>query len=169
MIILYLSYFMSILNYLSNLYNIPDDINNKIENYIIFPQNKNLLDDIKNLKIMKDKIYNEYNEQGYIQNNDMLDEYNINSQFDTDLLYYFNDLKLYSEIITENNIDKVERLFVYNLKKEKYGEKRTLDNFHINFKIPILSRINRYLACLTIDERDDFFEYIKIPELEIIN
>ena len=76
-------------------------------------------------------------------------------------------LKLYSEIITKNNINKVERLLVYNLKKNIYGEKRALDNFHINFKIPIISRINRYLACLTIDERSDFFEYIKIPELEI--
>lgn len=158
---------MSILNKLSYLYNIPDDITNKIENYIIFPQNKNLLNDIKNFKIMKDKIYNEYSEQGFIQNNDVLDEYNITSQFDTDLLYYFNDLKLYSEIITKNNINKVERLLVYNLKKNIYGEKRALDNFHINFKIPIISRINRYLACLTIDERSDYFEYIKIPELEI--
>ena len=108
---------MSILNKLSYLYNIPEDITNKIENYIIFPQNKNLLNDIKNFKIMKDKIYNEYSEQGFIQNNDVLDEYNITSQFDTDLLYYFNDLKLYSEIITKNNINKVERLLVYNLKK----------------------------------------------------
>jgi hypothetical protein len=154
---------MSILNHLSNLYNIPDDIINKIENYIIFPQNKNLLDDIKNFKIMKDKIYNEYNEQGFEYTDDYTDDFNIYSWIENDLLAYYNNNIAYIDDITNDNIEKLLRQLSFKIKKEKKGNIYAMANFHFNMNINKKSRINRYIGNLTINER------IKFIELKISN
>ena len=154
---------MSILNHLSNLYNIPDDIINKIENYIIFPQNKNLLDDIKNFKIMKDKIYNIYLTKGFEYTDDYTDDFNIYAWIENDLLAYYNNNIAYIDDITNDNIEKLLRQLSFKIKKEKKGHIYALANFHFNMNINKKSRINRYIGNLTTNER------IKFIELEISN
>ncbi|MAT13467.1 MAG: hypothetical protein CMM02_20910 [Rhodopirellula sp.] len=154
---------MSILNHLSNLYNIPDDIINKIENYIIFPQNKNLLDDIKNFKIMKDNIYNKYLTNGFEYSDNYTDDFNIYAWIENDLLAYYNNNIAYIDDITNDNIEKLLRQLSFKIKKEKKGHIYALANFHFNMNINKKSRINRYIGNLTTNER------IKFIELEISN
>lgn len=138
----------------NNFNNLDKDLQELVLNKIIYKQNKELLDDIKNYKENKNIIFKKYNDLGYIYNNDYTDDFNIYSKIENDLMSYYNDQYAYIDNSSINNIKKINRLLVSKYKKNIFF------NFHLNFKINIKSRINRYIGCLNIDERNNFISNI---------
>ena len=69
-----------------NIYNkLPDDIKEIILNkYLIYPQKKELLDDIANFTKMKNGIYKIYQLIGYEYTDDFTDDINIDAAIDND-------------------------------------------------------------------------------------
>lgn len=138
----------------NNFNNLDKDLQELVLSKIIYKQNKELLDDIKNYKENKNIIFKKYNDLGYIYNDDYTDDFNIYSKIENDLMSYYNDEYAYIDNSSINNIKKINRLLVSNYKKNIFF------NFHLNFKINIKSRINRYIGCLNIDERNNFINNI---------
>tara|TARA_Y100000389_G_scaffold189450_1_gene213206 strand:+ start:674 stop:1096 length:423 start_codon:yes stop_codon:yes gene_type:complete len=134
----------------NNFNNLAEDLQELVLSKIIYKQNKELLDDIKNYKKNKNIIFKKYNDLGYIYNDDYTDDFNIYSKIENDLMSYYNDKYAYIDNSSINNIKKINRLLVSKYKKNIFF------NFHLNFKINIKSRINRYIGCLNIDERNNF-------------
>jgi hypothetical protein len=134
----------------NNFNNLDKDLQELVLSKIIYKQNKELLDDIKNYKESKNIIFKKYNDVGYIYNDDYTDDFNIYSKIENDLMSFFNDQYAYIDNSSINNIKKINRLLVSKYKKNIFF------NFHLNFKINIKSRINRYIGCLNIDERNNF-------------
>ncbi len=133
---------------------LPDDIIDYIYTLIYFTQPSFLISDIKNYINIKKQIINKYYEY-YEYTNNINNEFFIYYAIENDILSYLNDNIPYNDGITENNLYKLERLLSYSIKKNINFEK-TNYNFHINNKISAISRINRCLSVLTIDERNDF-------------
>lgn len=128
---------------------LDDDLKNLVLSKVRNPQNKELLNDIVNFKKQKDAIYKKYLENGFEYTDNYDDDFNIHAWIDNDLSIYYN-----------NNINKLTRQYCYRIKKEKKGEIDTIYNFHFNIKIDCKSKINRYIANLTIGEREDFINKI---------
>jgi hypothetical protein len=158
-------YIFFILNIMSDLskcfkyYNeLDDDLKNLVLSKIRNPQNKELLDDIINFQKQKDAIYKKYLENGFEYTENYDDDFNIHAWIDNDLSGYYNNGIAYINNIENTNINKLMRQYCYRIKKEKKGETDTVYNFHLNMKIDCKSKINRYIANLTIDEREDFIK-----------
>tara|TARA_B000000475_G_scaffold93925_1_gene76410 strand:- start:8707 stop:9129 length:423 start_codon:yes stop_codon:yes gene_type:complete len=134
----------------NNFNNLDKDLQELVLSKIIYKQNKELLNDIKNYKENKNIIFKKYNDLGYIYNDDYTDDFNIYSKIENDLMSYYNDKYAYIDNSSINNIKKINRLLVSKYKKNIFF------NFHLNLKINIKSRINRYIGCLNIDERNNF-------------
>lgn len=129
---------------------LDDDLKNLVLSKIRSPQKKELLDDIVSFKKHKDIIYNKYLLNGFEYTDDYTDDFNIYSKIENDLMSYYNDKYAYIDNSSINNIKKINRLLVSKYKKNIFF------NFHLNLKINIKSRINRYIGCLNIDERNNF-------------
>ena len=126
---------------------LDDDIKNLVLSKVRNPQNKKLLDDIVNFKKQKDTIYTKYLKNGFEYTDNYDDDFNIHAWIDNDLTEYY---------IKDSNINILTRQYCYKIKKEKKGEKDTIYNFYFNMKIDCKSKINRYIANLTIQEREAF-------------
>jgi len=139
---------------------LPDDIKEIILNkYLIYPQKKELLDDIANFTKMKNGIYEIYQLIGYEYTDDFTDDTNIDAAIDNDLMAYWNDDIAYYQGISENNIKKMQRLLSYNI-KSNLNTNLAKYNFHLSIKTSPKTKINRYLAGLNIEERKDFIKKI---------
>ena len=147
-----------------NIFNeLPDDIKNLILNkYLIYPQDKTLLEDIRNYKKNKDIIFKIYEIKGYEYECDYTEEFNIYSTIDNDLMAYWNDDVAYVNGIMEKNFNKMFRLLSFKIKHDKENEKAVY-NFHMNYKIPLESKINRYIGGLNINERNKFINLLMNP------
>jgi|TARA_Y100000389_G_scaffold185576_1_gene205131 hypothetical protein len=147
-----------------NIFNeLPDDIKNLILNkYLLYPQDKTLLEDIRNYKKNKILIYKIYEKKGYEYNCDYTDEFNIYSAIDNDLMAYWNDDVAYDNGIVKKNFNKMIRILSFKIKYDKENEKAVY-NFHMNCKIPLESKINRYIGGLNINERNKFINLLKNP------
>lgn len=135
---------------------LPDDIIDYIYTLIYFTQSPFLISDIKHYFNIKKLIINIYNEY-YVYTNYINNEFNIYNAIENDILFFLNDKISYNYGITRNNLYKLERLLSYSIKKN-INLKKTNYNFYINNKISAISRINRCLSILTIDERNDFIK-----------
>tara|TARA_B100000795_G_C22802987_1_gene442975 strand:- start:4319 stop:4762 length:444 start_codon:yes stop_codon:yes gene_type:complete len=145
---------MNILNEL------PYDIQNIILSKIRNPQNKELLEDIKNFKNNKDIIFKIYEKNGYEYKCDYSNEFNIYSIIDNDLMAYWNDDVAYMNGITEKNYNKMFRILSFKLKHDLNNEK-SIYNFHMNYKIQLKSKINKYIGGLNVNERNGFINLLK--------
>jgi len=147
-----------------NIFNeLPDDIKNLILNkYLLYPQDKTLLEDIRNYKKNKILIYKIYEKKGYEYNCDYTDEFNIYSAIDNDLMAYWNDDVAYDNGIVKKNFNKMIRILSFKIKYDKENEKAVY-NFHMKCKIPLESKINRYIGGLNINERNKFINLLKNP------
>ena len=145
-----------------NIFNkLPDDIQSLILNkYLIYPQNHGLLNDIRSFNEHRNKIFKIYEKIGYEYGNDYLDEFNIYSIIDNDLMAFWNDDNAYMYGISDDNNTKMLRLLAFEI-KNNYDSSRARHNFHMNLKISPKTKINRYLAGLTIDERSKFILLLK--------
>jgi hypothetical protein len=139
---------------------LPDDIKEIILNkYLIYPQKKELLDDIANFTKMKNGIYNIYQLIGYEYTDDFTDDINIDAAIDNDLMAYWNNDIAYYQGISNDNVNKMQRIFAYNVKSNLNADLAKY-NFHLSIKTSPKTKINRYLAGLNTNERRDFVKKI---------
>ena len=128
------------------------DLQDLIYCKIYYEQPKNLLDDILDYHKFYNLIITKYKKHGLIDNFDYSDDFNLYVWLENDLCAFFNDNLDSYNIISLNNIKKIKRLKITNTKKFK----DLMHSFHLSFNIDIKTRINRYIACLTIAERKLF-------------
>ena len=117
--------------------------------YIYINKNMNntyLLEDIRNYKKSKDDLYEYCNNNGYSY-----------EKIKSDIIYYMNDYTPCLYGISKNNYAKIRRIAAYNIKEKKYIY---LYSLIINYDGNPKSEINRFLACLTVDERNIFLHNI---------
>jgi hypothetical protein len=132
------------------------DLQNLILSKIRHPICKDLDADIINFKTFKENLIDKYLKKGYDYNIDGM--FYIYYQIENDLLRFFNDDVATMDLITENNIRKLERILSIKNKLEKNKENVTnslmnsSDNLHTN------SRINILIGVLTCEERKKFLE-----------
>jgi hypothetical protein len=139
---------------------LPDDIQSLILNkYLIYPQDHGLLNDIRSFNNHKNKIFKRYEKIGYEYGNDYLDEFNIYSIIDNDLMAFWNDDVAYVLGVTDKNYIKMFRQLAFNIKHNKDSVMANY-NFHLNTEISPKTKINRYLAGLTIEERERFIKLL---------
>ena len=105
-----------------------------------------LMDDIKNYKKCKEELFEYCENNGYTHN--MIKE---------QIIYYMNDYSPCLYGISKNNYKKIRRLMAYKIKEKKYIYLYSL--ILNNYNNP-KTEINRYLGCLTIDERNTFMRDI---------
>ena len=142
---------------------LPEDLQLDIYSRIKYPQNKNLILDIKTFYMVKKSIYSEYlsnvssidNEEDYYNNN------NIHSCIDNDLMRFFNDNINYFHEKTRINEIRMNRILAYRIKYKLYNSKATF-NFDRNTKTCPKTHINRYIGCLNVDERGELLTYLNV-------
>lgn len=139
---------------------LDDDLKNIVLSKIRNPQKKELLNDIVSYKKQKDIIYEKYLENGFEYTEDYGDNFNIYGWIENDLSGYYNNDIAYMDNIVDSNIDKLLRQNCYKIKSGIKGETNTIYNYHLNNKIDAKSKINRYIANLKINEREDFISKI---------
>jgi len=148
---------------LNNCFKYYDELYEDLQNIILSkvrnPQNKNLLEDITNYKISKICIFKQYEKIGYEYNDDYTDDFNIYSIIDNDLMSFWNDDIAYMLKITDKNYNKMLRQLAFKIKNNN-NSSIAIYNFHKNSNILPKTKINRYLAGLTVEERQDFISII---------
>ena len=107
-----------------------------------------LMDDIKNYKKCKEELFEYCYKNGYTSK--MIKE---------KIIYYMNDYSPCFYGISKNNYKKIRRLMAYKIKEKKYIY---LYSLILNNDNNPKTEINRYLGCLTVDERNIFL-------LDIVN
>ena len=95
---------------------------------IIYKQNKELLNDIKNYKKNINIIFKKYNDLGYIYNDDYTDDFNIYSKIENDLMSYYNDQYAYIDKSSINNCIYHINYDIDVIKKEHCINKYTLSD-----------------------------------------
>jgi len=144
---------MSLNRYLKFFYELNDDLQDLILSKIIYTKDKKLLEDIRNYQVTKKKIFYIYLEKGY--ENDINNEFYVYFKIENDLIRYYNDNIPTMYGITENNIEKLERILSIKGKMEKKKEE-VATNLMSRNKIDVNSRINILLGALKIEERNNF-------------
>jgi hypothetical protein len=135
---------------------LPEDLQHNVLKYVAYPQNSELLADIRDFKLSKDFIIKKYLSDGFCSNEDYKNDLNAYSWIENDLMRYWNDEVSYIDNITENNYKKMSRLLAYNI-KSGIDKEKALRNFHLsNVRCP-KNKINVYIGCLTMDERKEFY------------
>ena len=140
---------------------LPEDLQYNVLKYITYPQNSDLLADIRDFKLSRDFIINSYKSNGFCSKEDYKNQKNAYSWIENDLMRYWNDEVSYIDNITDNNYKKMSRLLAYNI-KSGINKDRALNNFHLNIKNCPKHKVNVYIGCLTLEERKDFYNRIRL-------
>lgn len=133
-----------------------DDLQNLILSKIRYPISKELDADIVNCKTFKEDLIDKYVKKGYDYDIDGM--FYIYYQIENDLLRFFNDDIATNDSITDNNIQKLERILSIKNKLEKNKDNvinnlmNSCDSSRVN------SRINILIGALTCKERNNFLE-----------
>jgi hypothetical protein len=137
-----------------------NDLNIDLQDLIIskikHPISKDLDADIVNYKIFKDDMIDKYVEKGYDYDIDGM--FYIYYQIENDLLRFFNDDVATMDLITENNIRKLERILSIKNKLEKNKESVTNTLMNSSDNLHTISRINILIGALTCEEREKFLQ-----------
>jgi len=139
---------------------LPYDLQLKVYSYIIFPQNKELLDDIKSYYNIKKLLYIKYLCKGLIYNDDYCEYLNIHVWINYDLRIYWNSNKPFNKKIAKNNKSKFNKLLAYKIKYKNYKD-QTIYNYYNNLTISCKFNINTYIGSLKIHERLCFINSYK--------
>ena len=107
---------------------------------------KNLMEDIRNYRKCKDDLYEYCEKNGY-----------THEKIKSAIIYYMNDYSPCLYGISKNNYKKIRRIVAYKIKEKKYVY---LYSLILNYDGNPKTEINRYLACLTADERNAFLRDI---------
>jgi len=141
---------------------LPEDLQLDIYSRIKYPQNKNLILDIKTFYMVKKSIYSEYLSNVLsIDNEDYYNNNNIHSCIDNDLMGFFNDNIIYFDEKTKINEIRMNRILAYRIKYKLYNSKASF-NFNRNAKTCPKTHINRYIGCLNVDERGELLTYLNV-------
>ena len=105
-----------------------------------------LMEDIMNYDKCKEELFEYCENNGYTHN--MIKE---------QIIYYMNDYSPCLYGISKNNYKKIKRLVAYRIKEKKFIY---LYSLILNNDNNPKTEINRYLGCLTIDERNTFMRDI---------
>jgi hypothetical protein len=105
-----------------------------------------LMEDIRNYKKSKDDLYEYCENNGYTHEN-----------MKSAIIYYMNDYSPCLYGISKNNYKKIRRIVAYKIKEKKYIY---LYSLILNCEGNPKTEINRYLGCLTTDERNLFLHDI---------
>jgi hypothetical protein len=105
-----------------------------------------LMEDIKNYKKCKEELSEYCEKRGFTDNI-------IKEQ----IIFYMNDYSPCIYGISKNNYKKIKRLVAFRIKEKKYIY---LYSLILNNDNNPKTEINRYLGCLTVDERNTFMKYI---------
>ena len=105
-----------------------------------------LMEDIMNYNKCKEELFEYCENNGYTHN--MIKE---------QIIYYMNDYSPCLYGISKNNYKKIKRLVAYRIKEKKFIY---LYSLILNNDNNPKTEINRYLGCLTIDERNTFMRDI---------
>ena len=105
-----------------------------------------LMEDIMNYNKCKEELFEYCYKNGYTSK--MIKE---------KIIYYMNDYSPCFYGISKNNYKKIKRLVAYRIKEKKFIY---LYSLILNNDNNPKTEINRYLGCLTIDERNTFMRDI---------
>lgn len=125
------------------------DLQNIIFSKLHYTQPIELLNDIKHFYSYKNQVIIKYLTKELTDDTNYDDDFNLYSWLSNDLHSFFNDNLPYDNSISINNIKKIKRLFKT---KQNY-----FNYFHNNTNLK--SSINRYIACLTYNERTLFYSH----------
>lgn len=103
-----------------------------------------LLEDIRNYAYIKQELQNIHND-------------NISISVKEDILYFINDYCPFIYGISKISYKRVRRIFAFCIKEKKYI---SLLSLIINNNNNCNSQINRYIGCLTIEERNMLMQYL---------
>ena len=142
---------MDLSNYFKYFNELDEDLQNLIISKIKYPISKELDVDIINYKIFREDIVKKYEEYGY--DYDIEGMFYIYYQIENDLIRFFNDDVATMDLITENNIKKLERILSIKNKKNAID---SLMNAKDNLNV--ISRINILIGALTRKEREQFLK-----------
>jgi hypothetical protein len=147
---------MDISKHFKYFYDLDEDLQNLITSKIKNPISKELDADIINYKDAKDTIIAEYEKKGYDYDIDGL--FYIYYQIENDLIRFFNDDVATNDLITENNIRKLERILSIKNKLEKNKDKVITSLMNSNDNLKLVSRINILIGTMTCEERQQFLK-----------
>jgi hypothetical protein len=152
---------MDISKYFKYFHELDEDLQNLITSKIKNPISKELDADIINYKIFREDIIKKYEEKGY--DYDIEGMFYIYYQIENDLIRFFNDDVATMDLITEKNIEKMERILSIKNKLEK-NKKNTLDSLmDAKDNLNVISRINILIGALTCEEREQFLKLFPNP------
>ena len=147
---------MDISKHFKYFHDLDDDLQNLITSKIKNPICKDLDADIINYKIFREDIIKKYEEKGYDYDIDGM--FYIYYQIENDLIRYFNDDVATMDLITEKNIEKMERILSIKIKLEK-NKKNAIDSLmDSSDNLNVISRINILIGALTCEEREQFLK-----------
>ena len=79
-------------------------------------------------------------------------------QIENDLIRFFNDDVATNDLITENNISKLERILSIKNKLEKNKDNVITSLMNGNDNLNVISRINILIGAMTCEERRQFLK-----------
>jgi hypothetical protein len=132
------------------------DLQTLILSKIRNPISKELEADIIDYKDAKETIIAEYEKKGYDYDIDGL--FYIYYQIENDLIRFFNDDVATNDLITENNIRKLERILSIKNKLEKNKDNVITSLMNSNDNLKLVSRINILIGTMTCEERQQFLK-----------
>ena len=132
------------------------DLQTLILSKIRNPISKDLEADIIDYKDAKETIIAEYEKKGYDYDSDGL--FYIYYQIENDLIRFFNDDVATNDLITENNISKLERILSIKNKLEKNKDNVITSLMNSNDNLKLFSRINILIGAMTCEERRQFLK-----------
>ena len=132
------------------------DLQTLILSKIRNPISKDLEADIIDYKDAKENIIAEYEKKGYDYDVDGL--FYIYYQIENDLIRFFNDDVATNDLITENNISKLERILSIKNKLEKNKDNVITSLMNSNDNLKLFSRINILIGAMTCEERQQFLK-----------
>ena len=132
------------------------DLQTLILSKIRNPISKDLEADIIDYKDAKETIIAEYEKKGYDYDVDGL--FYIYYQIENDLIRFLNDDVATNDLITENNISKLERILSIKNKLEKNKDNVITSLMNSNDNLNVISRINILIGAMTCEERKQFLK-----------
>ena len=137
-----------------------NDLNPDLQTLILSkirnPISKDLEADIIDYKDVKETIIAEYEKKGY--DYDIEGMFYIYYQIENDLIRFFNDDVATNDLITENNISKLERILSIKNKLEKNKDNVITSLMNSNDNLNVVSRINILIGTMTCEERRQFLK-----------
>jgi hypothetical protein len=147
---------MDISRHFSYFYELNEDLQALILSKIRHPISKELDADIINYKDTKATIIAEYEKKGY--DYEIEGNFYIYYQIENDLIRFFNDDVATMDLITENNIRKLERILSIKNKLEKNKNNVITSLMNSNDNLKLVSRINILIGTMTCEERQQFLK-----------